>query len=396
MQTAGNASVEEFVAFLADANSERMVRQCIADLGITRGSVHRAGIDDAISRLEHSRSPRALIVDISGAAQPVAKIHELSEVCEPGTGVLVVGDRNDVALYRNLLNTGVSDYLVKPVSRSLFQGAIATLLGLAEQPGGKEPAQIIAVAGTRGGVGVSTIATNLAVALAGHRALRVALIDLDLFHGSCDLLLGVTANSGLSDALGQPDRIDALLLDRAAIACVDGLSLFASRCKPEIAARIDPLALPILLGQMRRQFDFLILDARCVDTPILRAAIEQAQIRVIVIDQTMLALRDLVDQPELFAATDGGQRNLIVVNRFGEHGKEGLVIADIEKTMEQPVDALIPFDARTAVSSANAGMPVVKSKSPVAKAITAIAEELLGHTAAQATRSKPWWKFFGR
>lgn len=396
MQTAGNAAVEDFTAFLADVNSERMVRQCIADLGVARASVHHGSIDQAISHLERSRSPRALIVDVSGSDQPVAKIHELAEVCEPGTGVLVVGDRNDVALYRNLLNTGVSDYLVKPASRSLLQASIATLLGLAEQPGGREPAQIIAVAGTRGGVGVSTIATNLAVALAGHRTLRIALIDLDLFHGACDLLLGVAANSGLSDALSQPDRIDDLLLGRAAIPCADGLSLFASRCKPELVARIDTLALPLLLGQLRRQFDFVIIDARCADAPILRTAIEQARIRVIVIDQTMLALRDLVDQAELFAPADEGQRNIVVVNRFGEHGKDGLVIADIDKTLEQAVDALIPFDARTAVSSANAGMPVVKSKSPVAKAITAIADELLGHAAAQATRVKPWWKFFGR
>lgn len=395
MQTAGNAA-EEFTAFLADANTERMVRQCVADLGIMRASVLHAGIDQAIGHLDHARSPRALIVDVTGCEQPVARIHELAEVCEPGTAVLVVGDRNDVALYRNLLNTGVSDYLVKPISRSLLQGAIATLLGLATQPGGKELAQIVTVAGTRGGVGVSTIAANLAVALAAHRSLRVALLDLDLLHGSCDLLLGVVANSGLSDALSEPDRIDSLLLDRAAIRNSDGVALFASRCKAEAVARIDPDALPPLLAELRRVFDFVILDARCADTPLLRCAIEQARTRVIIIDQTMLALRDLVDQTEIFAAADHGQRNLVVVNRFGEHGKDGLAIADIEKTLEQAVDALIPFDARTAVSAANAGMPIARGKSAVAKAITAIAEELLGHHAMQEKASKPWWKFFGR
>jgi pilus assembly protein CpaE len=405
MQTAGTAAAggaaagtltEVFTAFLADANTERVVRQCVIDLGLSLASVHHGSIDHAISQLGRGRSPRAIMVDVSGSDQPVAKIYELAEVCEPGTAVLVIGDRNDVALYRNLLNTGVSDYLVKPASRSLLQSSIATLLGLSEPSNGKDPAQVVAVAGTRGGVGGSTLAANLALALAQHRGVRVALVDLDLFHGSCDLLLGVAANTGLADALTQPERIDELLLQRAAIACQGGVSLFASHGKPDLAAKIDPQALSLLLGHLRRQFDFVLVDACNADAPLLQTGIDQAQVRVLVIDQTMLALRDLLDQADVFETRYEGQRNFIVVNRFGELGKDGLAIADIEKTLERSVDAIIPFDAKSVVAAANAGMPVVTTRSPVGKAIAAIAGELLGEQAARSTAAKPWWKFFGR
>ena len=399
MQTGGNQGAgltETFSAFVNDPATERMVRQCLADLGVTLASMHHGTIDTAIANLSAHRSPSAILVDVSGIDQPMAKIHELAEVCPPGTGVLVIGDRNDVALYRNLLNTGVSDYLVKPASRSLVQGAIAGLLGLSERPDGKELAHVIAVAGTRGGVGASTLAANLALGLVMKNAGRVALVDLDLFHGSCDLLLGVTANSGLIEVLSQPERIDGLLLERAAIATAGGVTLFASHGKAELMAKIDPQAISLLLGVLRPQFDFIVLDAGGANAPLLQTAITQAKTRIIVIDQTMLALRDLIDQRDIFATSHEGQRNFVVLNRFGELGKDGLAIKDIEQTLEQPIDAFIPFDAKSVVAQANAGMPIVKTNGVVAKAILGVVAEAMGDQAAAPSVSKPWWKFFGR
>jgi len=403
MKTAGKGGgggkgglTEAFLAFVSDPVTERMIRQCVADLGVTLANVHHGTIDTATTYLAHHRAPSALVVDVSGIDQPVPNLHELAEVCPPGTSVLVIGDRNDVSLYRNLLNTGVSDYLVKPPSRSLLQGAIASLLGLSSPSGKTELAHVVAVAGTRGGVGTSTIAANLALGFASHDGTKVALVDLDLFHGSCDLLLGATANNGLLEALAQPERVDALFLERAAIPAADGVSLFASHGKPELVAGIDPQALSLLLGLLCAQFDFVVIDAGGGNSALLQTAIAQAKTRVVIIDQTMLALRDLLDQGDTFKTVHEGQRNLIVLNRFGELGKDGLAIKDIELTLEQPVDAFIPFDAKSVVAAANAGMPVVKTHGAVAKALLAIAGDILGDGAARAPASKPWWKFFGR
>lgn len=108
----------------------------------------------------------------------------LADVCDAGTRVIALGDVNDVVLYRNLIREGVQDYLLKPVSvKSLRQRSEAG--SVTDGTSQDTPGELIAVVGTRGGVGATAVATNLAWALAHEHKQRVALVDLDLFFGSC-------------------------------------------------------------------------------------------------------------------------------------------------------------------------------------------------------------------
>ena len=70
------------------------------------------------------RSPHLLLVDISGIDLPLSQIHTLADVCEPGTTVVAIGDHNDVGLYRDLIDAGVSHYIVKPLTRELLTKAL--------------------------------------------------------------------------------------------------------------------------------------------------------------------------------------------------------------------------------------------------------------------------------
>src|SRR5262249_34013101 len=152
---------------------------------------------------------------ISGIELPLSKVQMLADVCEPGTTVIAIGDHNDVALYRDLQESGISNYVVKPLTRELLVKALTPRtnsgdMGRATLKLGK----MVAFIGARGGVGTTTVAGNLAWHLANRQSRRVALVDLDLQHGDANLLFNIYSTPGLRDALANPLRLDPLLLER--------------------------------------------------------------------------------------------------------------------------------------------------------------------------------------
>src|SRR5579863_5919952 len=101
-------------AYLLDADSEGLMRRCFGDLGFVEGHVAHGSIDTAIQELPQRGWPRFLIVDISRIADPLPSINRLAEICDPTTEVIVVGERNDIVLYRELKAAGVAEYFYKP------------------------------------------------------------------------------------------------------------------------------------------------------------------------------------------------------------------------------------------------------------------------------------------
>jgi pilus assembly protein CpaE len=164
------------IAFV-DTETERVLQE--ASVLIGRSLITRGGIAKAIEYLSEQRSPHTLIVDISGIDLPLSQIQILADVCEPGTTVIAIGDHNDVGLYRDLVEAGVSNYIVKPLTRELLTKALAPKansgeVGRAVLKLGK----MVSFIGARGGVGATTLAANLAWHLANRQSRRVALVDL--------------------------------------------------------------------------------------------------------------------------------------------------------------------------------------------------------------------------
>ena len=152
----------QFRAFVKDDATRQVVDQVVGELAIPNASVHKGGIAEATRLLGEQRSPRLLVVDISGVDLPLSAVNELAEVCEPGVTVIAVGDRNDVGLFRDLVNNGVSDYLVKPLSPALIQKSLLNVVESATQ--GRQSdrrGRLVAVSGARGGVGATMLATGI-------------------------------------------------------------------------------------------------------------------------------------------------------------------------------------------------------------------------------------------
>ncbi len=383
---------ETFSAFVSDEASERAIQHYIADLSIPNCTVHRGGINAAIAYCEHHTSAQALLVDLTDSEPAVSRVNQLAEFCDPGVSVLAIGERNDVGLFRDLMRAGIRDYLVKPLPKPLLHEALNDLLGITapvERVLTQRLGRVVSVVGTRGGVGASTIATNLAWGLANHKHRRVALVDLDLNSHACGLLLGVTTDNALREALERPQRVDSLFVDRALMPVDQRLHLLAGEDDHDDPIKIDPNALPHLVGLLRKSFHYVVIDAPRTNSHLMRHALNLAADRVVVLDQTVLSIRDVLQMRPLLDDPREGQENILVLNRVGEAGRDAITIKSLEETTGVKISATVPFDGQTAVAAGNAGIPVLSGNGAVSKALKNVLERLGGTLHEQPKR---WWQ----
>ncbi len=181
--------------FVSDQDSEGVIRQALSDLGVDDAVFTKGTVETATADLATKASPRLLFVDLSGVEDPVARLYDLADRCEPSVSVVAIGDRNDIILYRDLKNAGISEYFFKPLIIDLVKATCNSVLsGGHEHSTSPRTGKLVFVLGVRGGVGATTIAANAAWYLAERRQRWVMLVDLDLQNG--DLALQLDSNSG--------------------------------------------------------------------------------------------------------------------------------------------------------------------------------------------------------
>jgi pilus assembly protein CpaE len=374
-----------------DAETERVLQE--ASVLIGHSTIMRGGVAKAIDYLSEQRSPHLLLVDISGIDLPLSKIHALADVCEPGTNVVVIGDHNDVGLYRDLVDAGVSNYIVKPLTRELLTRAITRKTNSGEMgraPRSVKLGKMVSFIGARGGVGTTTLACNLAWHLANRQSRRVALVDLDLQNGDCPLLFNITMTPGVRDALANPLRLDPLLLDRIMTQHGERLFVLGSEEPLHENMQITATAIDTLFSVLRSQFHYIIVDVPRIPAPAFRRALEIADRRIIVVDQTMRAMRDAVRLTKMFGDSEIAEhsaehRNIFIVNRVGEH--HALSLKDVHKVLQVQPTSMVPFLPCLVTPAAHHGLMAAEKRGKFADAVATLALELSGRE-----RRQKWWR----
>jgi pilus assembly protein CpaE len=386
------------MAFVLDGDSERVLRESGAVLGNGNSQqIMRGGIARAIEYLSEHRSPYLLIIDISCVDLPLSKIHTLADVCEPGTNVIAIGDHNDVGLYRDLIDAGVNNYIVKPLTRELLARAVAPKTNSAEiGRSSLKLGKMVAFVGTRGGVGTTTLACNLAWNLANRQSRRVALVDLDLQHGDCALLFNINYTPGLRDALANPLRLDPLLIDRITTQVGERLFLLGSEEPLHEHVQFTPAAIDSLFSVLRSQFHYVIADVPRIPAPAYRRALDIADRRVIVVDQTMRSMRDVTRLVRLLSGSGDApgadqtteHRNVFVVNKVGEAGNRILRLEEVNSVLPVQPTTLIPFLPTLVSPAAHRGEIAASRRGKYADAVAALVLELAGRK-----RQQRWWQW---
>jgi pilus assembly protein CpaE len=381
------------LAFVTDEESEAVLRQVF--LEEAPGEILRGDITKAVQHLSNTRSPRMLVVDISEVDLPVSQVHHLADVCEPGVSVIVIGTRNEVGLYRDLQQAGVADYIVKPLTPNLIAKALSTIRRGAEPaPISRKLGKLIVFAGARGGVGTSTLAVNLSWYLANRHGRRVALVDLDLHNGMCNLMLNLAPSSGLHDALENPLRVDSLFLERTMALHGERLFVLGSQEPLEHELNFPGGAADKLIEVLREQFHYVIVDLPRSATAVALRVSEIADTRVIIVDQTLASVRDAARIGHLRGLDGGERRDLFVVNRKGEGGRHGLTVEEVAGALEQPLRCVVPFQPAPLASAAADGVVPAAQKGKFAEAIDALAAEISGQRVGVAAKSRWSWSPF--
>jgi len=372
-----------------DGESERVLNESPVQQALGRGLIMRGGITKAIEYLGAQRSPNLLIVDISGVDLPVSQVNSLADVCEPGVTVIAIGDRNDVGLYRDLIDAGVADYIVKPLTRELVAKALAPRTAPGELGRtGLKLGKMVAFIGVRGGAGATTLAVNLSWYLANRQARRVALVDLDLQHGDCALALNIKPTAGFREALANPLRIDNLLLER--IMTPHGERLFVLSAEEPLHEHLQFTAgaVDTLFSVLRSQFHYVIVDVPRNPAPPYRRALDIADLRVFVGDQTMRSVRDLVRQRAAFGEGSAEHRSLFVLNRQGEGGRHAVPLKDMHAVLQLRPNSVIPFQPALLTAASTNGQVAVARRGKFADAVAGLALELSGRTRER----RGWWR----
>ncbi len=364
------------LAFVADADSETVLREAIVEALPQGMEVRRGNIRTAISVLSRTATPRVLIVDVSGEEQPLTALGDLSQVVEPDVRVLVIGDLEDVNFYRHITRgLGALEYLYKPLSRDMvarhFRPFIVDEKNSSEAVLG---GRIVTVTGVRGGVGATTIAANLAWHFGFSARRHTVLFDPDLYCGSAALLLNAKTGSGLRTALESPQRIDELFVERATQPVAERLHVLAGEEKLADSLTYAPDAAAKLLEALRRRYNFVVADVPFLPLALNRDLLDLAHQRVLVLDPTLAAVRDTLRLLALPPGPAQPRRAVVILNRAGRPG--GLTTREIEDALKMKPDVTMPDLPRVVGTAASMGEPVVAARGPFRAGIIELAREV--------------------
>jgi pilus assembly protein CpaE len=375
---------DPFASYICDEASLDILRPVVIELGWMPEKCNKGGLRNAIQSLSVSASPNILMVDLSESGDPLGDINALAEVCEPGTVVIAVGQVNDVRLYRDLVASGIHDYLLKPLSASVLRDSLNAAQTVFSAPKTSDPDVAkrhiaSAVIGTRGGVGASTLATSLAWQFATRKAKPTALLDLDIHFGTGALALDLEPGRGLADAIDNPSRIDGLFIERAMIRAHDNLAILSAEAPINSPLMTDGAAFLQLQEEFRQAFEMTVVDLprhMLINFPHL---FNEVNVAVIATELTLASARDTIRLLSWLKTNAAHATPIVVANKFQASALE-ISRADFEASIERKIDFVIPFDQAAAAKAAKLGQAFVEAnaQSKATVQIRALAERILG------------------
>lgn len=354
-------------------------QQASADRRLSRAStlVRQGGLAAAIIAYQSEPTPALVIVESAApAAHLIHDLDQLAQVCDPGTKVVVIGAANDIMLYRELMRRGVSEYLVAPIQPLQLIGAIG---GLFNDPASPFVGRSIAFVGARGGVGSSTVAHNTAFAISDRMSSETVIVDLDLPFGTAGLDFNQDPLTGIADALGQPDRLDSVLMDRMMVRCSDKLSLFAAPASLDADWDVTAEAYEEVVQKIRTTAPFMVLDLPHTWNAWMRSMLISADEVVVVATPDLASLRNAKNMIDLArAARPNDAPPRLVLNQVGVPGRPEIPLKDFANAMGVAPTLVLPFDPKLFGQASNNGQMVgeVGAKSKAAEGFNYLASIL--------------------
>ncbi|MBP7251879.1 MAG: AAA family ATPase [Alphaproteobacteria bacterium] len=387
----------DFMAFVMDEGTQEILRGWVERQGWPAATVQIGGVELFGTMLERSAPPRLAIIDLDGQVNLAETCSRLVSLCGHDVKLIAIGTANDIGLYRQMISSGIADYLVKPLSNEMLDQALRQSQEKAQSNNSsgqvERSSKFIYIIGTRGGIGATTLAVNLSWMMANEEKVQTALLDLDLQFGNGALALDIEPSRGLRDILSSPSRVDSLMVASAMMAAGSKLSVLSAEESVEESAPLDAAALQAVLQEMRENFDYVFVDVPRHMISTQRRLIAEASAVIVITEQSLVGIRDTLRIKMALKSIDPTLPVLVVTARHAKDRPAHIDAATFEKNSQGKIDFTVPEENKIALEAANAGKTVAAMlpQSASSKAYRAILHHLVGKQAATEKKKSGGW-----
>ncbi len=367
----------KLVVIDSQESTAEMIKVHFADKGLRL--VGEAADLKAGLRLVRGLLPDVVLLEVQDDADKALEAVQRIRTELPECGIILSSDRVSPDLILNSMRAGAQEFVGRPVEAAELEKAIDHLRKLLGQivPSGRRRSCTISLFSTKGGAGSSTLATNLAVALAQNPGTRVALVDLNFQMGDLSLMMDVKPRYCLVDLHGSTG-LDEREVRSLLTAHNSGVMLLSATNSPEDGQKVERNHMVEVFGLLSTMFDYVIVDAdRHLDDRTLEV-IDLSDRVLLVSTLSLPAIRNAKRYFELFRRLEMDEGKFeLVVNRYNNK-KSGLRIRDLEGAVGLEVSWLVPNDYQVANHSIDAGVPLMigTPRSKLAKSFEEYADKL--------------------
>tara|TARA_B110000495_G_C22997866_1_gene588522 strand:- start:600 stop:1793 length:1194 start_codon:yes stop_codon:yes gene_type:complete len=348
-------------------------------------------------------TPEIAIIDIDSDEEKAMQLVESISKTHPTIGVIVVSSRTDGQMILRAMRSGAREFLTSPIQIDELVGALDRVAANSNGKQRSNAGNIIAVAGASGGVGNTSIAVNLAVALATNPERSVVLIDLDLALGDADVFLDMIPDYTLLDVAQNISRLDLALLRKSLTKHESGVFLLPRPVQIEDMSSISNDDLKRVIGLLKASFTHLIIDLSKSYSRLDITALESADSIVLLTQLDLPCLRNVVRLLSSLETYDNVNDKIrIVVNRVGLD-KMQISSTKAEETIDRDIFWRIPNNYPVISECRNNGVPLLENakNAAITQSICELAEKLSGDFEDDEGKSNKkdrmsWLKFLGK
>ncbi len=379
-------------AFCEHSQTAQLVEAAVHDRRMSKVALttHNGGLEGAIETYKANPTPNLIIVETTLPTEEIpGALERLAEVCDAATRLIVLGHVNDVVLYRELIRSGVSEYIVLPTSA---QAIVSVITELFAAEGAAPIGRTIGFIAAKGGSGASTIGHNVAWAISQSLRQDVLILDMDFAFGTAGLNFNQDPPHGIADAIGASQKMDQTLLDRLSSKAANHVSLLTAPVVLDRTFDFEEREFEQIIELSQKSTPVVILDIPHVWSSWVRQTIATIDEIIIVAEPDLANLRNaknLSDTIKSLRPTES--EPLLVLNKVGVPRRPEIPASEFATSVECKLLGQIAFDAQGFGTAANNGQMIaeVSANHRANEMFRQIGMHVTGRNTPERVASKP-------
>jgi len=349
--------------------------------------------------------PDIVLMDINMPVIDGIKATEEISLTVPESTVIIMSVQGESEYIKRAMSAGARAYITKPFSGDELVKTIKDTFERENRRRDIKPvraqnneaveSKIVTVFSTKGGVGKTTIASNLAVSLARKTKKKVALLDFDLQFGDIAIMLNVSAKNTISDLINDIHQLDSENIDDYLVTHFSGVRILPAPLKPEYAEYITSSHVERILKALRANYHYIIIDTSAGFHETVLTSLDMSDRILFVSTLDLPTIKNIKAGLDVMETLNYPKDKIsIILNKATE--QYGIKFKDFEETLKYPIRFYIPEDSQTVITSANKGFPFVMTRmeTKVARAINNISDEISNEKAKVEKGIKGMKKIF--